>query len=66
MKNCENDCGGRLPPSSDFNADECGLGSDIENDTSGWMEADTDDPSHQILDDDETVADMTSGANDEN
>lgn len=37
------------------------LGRDTQDDVAQWMEADTDEPGHQVLDDDEIVADMLAG-----
>lgn len=41
------------------------LGQDIENDITHWMEADVGDPGHQIMDDDEIVADMVGDGNEQ-
>lgn len=66
-----------LPPESDLDSDDgtedttevsevaAQLGPDIENDICDWMEADIGDPGHQHFDDDEIIADITSGGNDE-
>ena len=42
------------------------LGKDTQDDVAQWMEADTDEPGHQVLDDDEIEADMLAGESGDN